>query len=88
MINNRKGQVINFNYLSCQLGCNRNYDLQNKLQRFSYLCRTVKRTLLRKSQQETISKFYKILAVPSLLYGRTLTKQQLQQTESSEMRFL
>jgi hypothetical protein len=52
---------------------------------------TIKRTLLNKSQQETILKFYKVLAVPSLLYGSEcwyLTKQQFQQFESSEMRFL
>jgi hypothetical protein len=30
-------RVTNFNYLGCWLGSNRNYDLQNKLQRFNYL---------------------------------------------------
>jgi hypothetical protein len=43
MINiNITEQVTNFNYLGCHLGSNRNYDLQNKLQRFNYLCRTIK----------------------------------------------
>jgi hypothetical protein len=58
---------------------------------FNYLCRRIKCTLLNRSQQETILKFYKVLAVPAVLYGSecwTLTKQQLQQVESSEMRFL
>jgi hypothetical protein len=38
-----------------------------------------------------ILKFYEVLEVPAFLYGSecwTVTKQQLQQTESSEMRFL
>jgi hypothetical protein len=30
-------RVTNFNYLGWRLGSNRNYDLQNKLQRFNYL---------------------------------------------------
>jgi hypothetical protein len=70
------------------MGSNRNHDLQNKLQRFNYLCGTIKRTLLNRAQQETILKFYKVLAVPAVLYGSecwTFTKQQLEQIESSEM---
>jgi hypothetical protein len=58
---------------------------------FNYLCGTIKHAVLNRSQQETILKLYKVLAVPALLYGNecwTLTKQQLQQIESSEMRFL
>jgi hypothetical protein len=50
-----------------------------------------KHTLLNRSQQETILKFYKISAVSALLYSSecwTLTIQQLQQIEFSEMRFL
>jgi hypothetical protein len=52
---------------------------------------TIKCTLLNKSQQETILKFYKVLTVPPLLCGCErwiLTKQQLQEIESSEMIFL
>jgi hypothetical protein len=73
------------------LGSNRNHVPQNKLQRFNYLFRAIKRSLRNRAQQETILKFYKVLSVPVLLYGRefwTLTKQQLQQIESSEVRFL
>jgi hypothetical protein len=87
--NNIIEQVTNFNFLRCNLGRNINHDLQNKLPRFNYLCGTIKRTLLNRAQQETILKFYKVLAVPALLYGSecwTLTKQQLQQIIFSEMR--
>jgi hypothetical protein len=73
------------------MGSNGNHDLQNKLQRFNYLCGNIKRTLLNRAQQEKTLKLYKILAVTALLYGSecwTSTKQQLQQIKSSEMRFL
>jgi hypothetical protein len=50
--NNIIEEVTNCNYLGCQLGRNRNYDLQNKLKRFNYLCGTIKLILLNKSQQE------------------------------------
>jgi hypothetical protein len=89
--NNIKEQVADFNDIGCRLGSNRNRDLQNKLQRFNYLCGTIKRTLLNRSQQQAILKFYKVLAVPAVLYGSgcwTLTRQQIQQIKSSEKRFL
>jgi hypothetical protein len=67
--NNIFEQVCNFNYLGLQLGSNRNLDRHNNLQRLNYMCGTIKRELLHKTCQETILKFYKLLAVPSLLYG-------------------
>jgi hypothetical protein len=47
----------------------RYYDLKNKLQRFNYFCGAIKDILINKSQQETILKFYKALAIPALLYA-------------------
>jgi hypothetical protein len=82
--------IIEFNYLRCQLGSNRNYGLPNKWHRFNYLCGAIKRTLL-KSQQDTTLTFSKVSAVPSLLFGTEywmLIKQQLQQIKFFEMRFL
>jgi hypothetical protein len=53
---------------------------------------TIKRKLLRKTRQETILKFYKLLAVPALLCVSkcwALTKKkELQQIEAEEMRFV
>jgi hypothetical protein len=52
---------------------------------------TVKCTLLHKTPQERTLKFYEVLAVPSFLLGSEywiLTKNQLQQFEATEMRFL
>jgi hypothetical protein len=70
MINNNiVGEFTNFIHLGCQLGSNGNYNLQNKLQRFDYLCGKIKRMLLNKSQQVAILKFYNVLTVSALLYG-------------------
>jgi hypothetical protein len=44
-------KVPNFNYVGRQLGSNRYYVLQNKLQSLNYLWGTIKRALLNKSQR-------------------------------------
>jgi hypothetical protein len=61
------------------------------MQEINYLCRTIKLTLLNKFKQHTVLKFYEVLGVRFLLYGSEcwiLTKQQLQETEYCEMRFM
>jgi hypothetical protein len=67
--NNTMAHVTNFNHLGCPLGSNRNNILQNKLQRFIYLCGTSKHTLPTTSQQKITLIFYNVSAVPSLLHG-------------------
>jgi hypothetical protein len=82
-------QVTNFNYLGCHLISNRNLYIQDKLQRFN--CGTIKRTSLHKTHHETTLKFYEVLAVPSFILGSeywVITKNQLQQFEATEQRFL
>jgi hypothetical protein len=72
-------QVLNFNYLGYNMGLNREIDINVKLQRFQQISGTIKRTLARKVRKETILRFYKIMAIPTLLYGSecwTLTKRQ------------
>jgi hypothetical protein len=62
-----------------------------KLQRFQQICGTIKRTLAGKDRKETLFRLYKIMAIPTLLYGseyRTLTKRQKSRLEAAEMRFL
>jgi hypothetical protein len=51
---------------------------------------TIKRTIAGKFRKETLLRFYKIMAVPTL-YGSecwTLTKRQKRRLEAAEMRFL
>jgi hypothetical protein len=72
-------QVLNFNYLGYNMGLNREMDINVKLQRFQQICGTIKRNLARKITKKTLLRFYKIMAIPTFLYGSecwTLTKRQ------------
>jgi hypothetical protein len=53
------------------LGVSHNYDddLQTKLNKFQYMRGTIKHTLTNKSRKDTQLKFYKVMAVPTILYG-------------------
>jgi hypothetical protein len=66
-------------------------DINVKLQRFQQICGTIKRTFAGKVTKETLVRFYKIMAIPTLLYGSecwTLTKRQKSRLKAAEMRFL
>jgi hypothetical protein len=45
------GQVSHFNYLGCDVSCNYDVDFQTKLNKFQYLCGTIKRTLANKTRK-------------------------------------
>jgi hypothetical protein len=62
-------QVLNFNYLGYNMGLHREMDINVKLQRFQQICGTIKRTLAGKVRKETLLRIYKIMAIPTLLYG-------------------
>lgn len=83
-------QVNNFNYLGCNISYFKKEDLFNKLSKFNFICGTIKRSL-KYTRRETKLKFYKVMAVPILLYGSefwTLTKKEEKTIEAAEMRFL
>jgi hypothetical protein len=44
-------------------------DLNDKLSKFQKICGVISRTLKKKTRKETNLKFYRIMAVPVLLYG-------------------
>jgi hypothetical protein len=72
-------QVLNFNYFGYNTGLDREMDSNVKLQIFQQIYGTIKRTLAGKVKKETLLRFYKIMAIPILLYGSecwTLTKRQ------------
>ena len=62
-------QVSHFNYLGCEISLNEDKDIQNKTNKFQYICGTIQRTLKNKARKDTKLKFYKTMAVPVLLYG-------------------
>jgi hypothetical protein len=84
-------QVLNCNHLGYNMGLNREIDIDIKLQRFQQICGKIRRTLAGKVRKETLLRFYKIMAMPALLYSSecwTLTKIQKSRLEAAEMRFL
>jgi hypothetical protein len=84
-------QVKNFNYLGCDISYNYDDDLQNKLHKFQYMCSTIKRTQIHKTRKDTLLKFYKVMAVPVLLYGYenwALNRVDRRKTETGEMKLL
>jgi hypothetical protein len=46
-------QVSKFNYLGCQLSYKDEADVNHKLEKFNYMCSTIKRTLKNKTRMET-----------------------------------
>ena len=67
MINGRiLEQVSHFNYLGNDTGCHRNYDINVKLGKFQEIYHIFRN----KVRRDTKLKFYKVMAVPCLLYTR------------------
>ena len=62
-------QIQQFTFLGCDIIYDYDHDVQKKLHKFQHLCGTMIRTLKGKTRPETQLKFYKVMAVPSLLYG-------------------
>jgi hypothetical protein len=84
-------QVSNFKYLGCNLSCNYDEDVQTKLARFKIMCGTIRRVLGKQTRKATQLKFYKTMAIPSLLYGsegRMLRRKDESSIQSAEMKFL
>jgi hypothetical protein len=54
------------------MGLDREMDINVKLQIFQQICSTIKRILAGKIRKETLLRFYKIMAIPTLLYGSML----------------
>ena len=66
-----------------------NNDVVKKLYAFNDVCGTIRRTL-KSTCKEIRRKFYKLMALPTLLYGREnwiLTKSQASRVQATQMRF-
>lgn len=84
-------QVNGFKYLGCWISYEQERDIEYKLNQFRHICGTIQRTLRNKTRKDTIIKFYKVLAVPLLLYGSenwVLNRSVKRKIETSEMQFL
>ena len=61
-------QVRDFNYLGCSISYCERKEVNNKVNKFPRKCSTISRTLKGKTQLLTQIKFYKVMAVPVLMY--------------------
>ena len=65
-------------------------EVNNKVKKFQIILDTVSRTLKGKTQLSTQIKFYKVMAVPFLMYGSenwSLNRSDTRKIEATEMRF-
>ena len=65
--------------------------VNNKVNKFQRMCGTISRTSKGKTQLSTQIKFYKVMAVPVLMYGSenwSLNRSDKRKTEAAEMRFI
>ncbi|KAJ4445570.1 hypothetical protein ANN_12251 [Periplaneta americana] len=87
MINNEMIDQVNcFNYLGCMISYEQINDVDRKLSKFQELIGTIKKTLKKKLRTDTILKFYKTMAIPTLTYGSET--QQMKRAEVAEMSLL
>lgn len=84
-------QVNTFKYLGYNVTYGTNKEIESKINIFNLFCGTIRRTLGKKVQKGTLLKFYKVMALPALLYGSenwVLKKRDESRIEASEMKFL
>jgi hypothetical protein len=62
-------KVSHFTYLGCDITCDTNKDSTIKLNKLRHMCGTLKQTLKNKTRRIKQIKFYKVIAVPTILYG-------------------
>lgn len=60
-------QISHYKYLGCDASYELDHDMENKII-FSRMCTAIKLTLTNKCRRNTQYKFYKAMAVPTLLY--------------------
>ncbi len=84
-------QVSNFRYLGCDISFNIDRDVEKKLVKFRNVCGTIPKYLRNRTRKETRLKFYKTIAVPTLMcVSKTWvnTKNIKNEIQTAEMKFL
>ena len=62
-------QVKQFNYLGCKLSLDGELDFDKNINKFQGICGYIRKNL-KKARTDTQMKFYKVVARPTLHYGR------------------
>ena len=84
-------QVSDFKYLGCEISFKYDKDIEQKVNKFQAICGTIQRTFKNKIRKETKMKFYKVMALPTLLYGSETwvpTQKLNSKIQAAEMKFL
>jgi hypothetical protein len=84
-------QVSDFNYLGCNVTYYYDEDLNKRINTFQSTCGVISRMLKRETGKETNLKFYKVMAIPLLLYyckTWTLKKRDRNRIQAAEMKYL
>ena len=84
-------QVRHFKYLGCDISYDMDDDVSEKLARFSAVCGAIRRTIGKKTRQDTQMKFYRTMAIPLIAYGSETwvsLKKDESRVQAAEMRFL
>ena len=84
-------KVKDFNYLGCNITYCERKEVNNKINKFQRLCGVISRNLKGKTQLSTQIKFYKVMAVPVLMYGSDnwfLNRSDKRKIEAAEIRVL
>jgi hypothetical protein len=85
-------QVSDFNYLGCNVTYAYDKDLnKKKINKCQSICGVISRTLKRKIREETNFKFYKVMAIPVLLYVAkpwALKRREWNRIQAAEMKYL
>lgn len=61
-------QVSRFKYLGYDITFFTESDIGKKIQKYQYICGTIRRTLKDKTRRDTLMRVYNVMAVPSLLF--------------------
>ena len=78
-----------FNYLRSNISYCERKEVNNKVNKFQRMCGTERRTLKGKTQLSIQIKFYKVMAVPVLMYGSencSQNRSDKRKIEAAEMR--
>ena len=79
------------NYLGCNISYCERKEVNNKVNKFQRTCGTTSRNLKGKTQLSTQITFYKVMALPVLMYGSenwSLNRTDKKKIDAAEVRFL
>lgn len=89
----KRRKTTNTNYTNnyCDIAYVFDQYVEQKFNRLQAVCRITRRTVGRRTRRETVTKYYKVMVIPTLLYGfekLVKTKKDPSRIQTAEMPFL